>query len=343
MSDFRNDPCFRFFAEIIQTLKSTNQYEKVLHLIVDRLMRMYRCQTCAIVLIDPKTEYLHIDHCQGLSLTFCNAFRRRIATAATGQLLWTGKPVVISDSSAQQALAAEIQLEHPFASCLCAQIAIDQRSLGYIHMDSAEKNVFRESDIPLLELFADISGLAIIKAKLFEENLRLERIDRETGLDKYPPFLEKLAVGIKRAQEFGESLCVMILDVDNFKDIVNTFGYDTSRRLLHEMATTVESTTRPVDAAGRYGFDEFILMLESNGLNEGIEIATKLRKLIEEQEFTEQKIHSTVSIGIAAYPQNGMTLDEVLVAAKNAIFQAQRRGRNNVFSYHHEWHENETT
>ncbi len=341
MGDFRSDPCFRFLAEILQTLKSANQYEKVLHLIVDRLVRMYKCQTCAIVLIDPRTEFLHIDHCHGLSLTFCKAFRSRIASAAE-QLLWTGKPLLIGDSSEQPDLAADIRLENPFTSCLCVQIIVDQRSLGYIHMDSTEKDAFKSADIAALEVFADVAGLAIVKSKLFDENLHLERIDRETGLEKYAPFSEKLKAGLKRAQELNESLCVMILDIDNFKYIMNTFGYEASQKLLREMATAMQSCLRSVDAAGRYGFDEFIVMVDRRGLNEGIEMATQIRRAIEAREFTDQKIRSSVSIGIAAYPQNGLGLDDVLVTARNAIFQAQRRGRNNVFSYQREWHTNKT-
>ena len=104
------------------------------------------CQTCAVVLIDPQTEYLRIDNAHNLSLTFCNSFRRRIATAAVGELLWTGKPVVIPDAHLRSPLAAEVQLEHPFGSCICVQIAADQRTLGYLHVDSLTPAAFGAAD-----------------------------------------------------------------------------------------------------------------------------------------------------------------------------------------------------
>jgi diguanylate cyclase (GGDEF)-like protein len=333
-----SEQCFRYFAEIIRTLKGTNQYEGVLSLIVDRIVRATGCQTCAVVLIDPQTEYLHIDNAHNLSLTFCNAFRRRIATAAVGELLWTGRPIVLPDSSLNPPLAAEVQLEHPLVSCICVQIAVDQRTLGYLHVDSLTPSAFGPAEVEYVQMFADIAGLALVKARLYEENLRLDRVDRETGLEKYVPFLERLRAGMGRAEEFSENFAVVLLDIDNFKNTVNTYGYDTSRVLLKEMGALVKSSLRPIDAAGRYGFDEFIVMLANTGLEGAIEFANRLRLLIAAQRFTQHTLTSTVSIGVAAFPRNGTSPDTLILTAKNALFEAQRSGRNMVFSYKSEWY-----
>lgn len=333
-----NDQCFHYFAEIVRTLKATAHHERVLSLIVDRIVRSYKCQTCAIALIDPRSEYLRIDQCHNLSLTFCNSFRRRIATSAIGQLLWTGKPIVIRDSTADAQRAAEIALEHPFGSCVCLQIAVDQRTLGYLHVDSAEPGEFGEGDVEMLQLFADIAGIALVKSSLHDENIRLDRVDRETGLEKYPPFLEKLKAATERAEEFSEGFSLLILDVDNFKDTVNTYGYDASHQLLKELGSMVQTLLRPVDAAARYGFDEFILLLANTGLEGAREFADHLRLQIAEQPRTLREIRTSVSIGVAAFPRNGNTMDTLLITAKKALFEAQRRGRNMAFAYETEWY-----
>lgn len=322
-----------YFAEIVRTCKSTNSAERVLSLIVDRIVRSYHCNTCAVVLIDPTTEYLKIDNCHNLSLTFCNAFRRRIATNAIGKLLWTGKPILIRDSTADQTLATEVQLETPFASCLIVQIAIDQRTLGYLHCDSANRGAFDAADIESVQLFADIAGLAIVKARLYEENMRLDRIDHETDLEKYVSFLERMKAATERAREFSESFTILLLDIDNFKDTVNTYGYDSSRQLLKEMGHEVQRSLRPIDAAGRYGFDEFVVMLANAGLESGLEIAQRLRQHLASRQYTARTISSTVSIGVATFPRHGTTVEAVLVTAKQALFEAQRTGRNSVFSF----------
>jgi diguanylate cyclase (GGDEF)-like protein len=332
-----NQQCFHYFAEIIRTCKSTNSAERVLSLIVDRIVRSYHCKTCAVVLIDPKTEYLRIDNFHNLSLTFCNAFRRRITTTAIGRLLWTGKPILIRDSSIDQDIAEQIQLERPFASALLVQISVDQRTLGYLHCDSDEKEAFDASDIEFLQLFADIAGLAVVKAVLFEDNMRLDRIDHETELEKYVSFQERMRGAAERATQAGEDFTIFILDVDNFKDTVNTYGYDTSRQLLKEMGKIIKSHLRPMDIAGRYGFDEFVILMANAGLEAGMKSANDLRERIAAQRYTDRSIASSVSIGIATFPRNGNSADAVLLTAKQAIFEAQRSGRNSVFCFKDTW------
>jgi diguanylate cyclase (GGDEF)-like protein len=332
-----NQQCFHYFAEILRTCKSTNSAERVLSLVVDRIVRSYHCNTCAIVLIDPKTEYLRIDYCHNLSLTFCNAFRRRITTTAIGKLLWTGVPILISDITADRRLAEEVQLENPFASCLLVQISVDQRTLGYLYCDSTERQAFDAGDIEFMQLFADIAALAIVKATLFEENIRLDMVDHETGLEKYVSFLERLRATVARAEEYSESFTVLLLDIDNFKDTVNTYGYDTSRHLLKEMGKIIQGHLRPVDAGGRYGFDEFVLMIANTGLEGAVEFANSLRERIAAQRYTPKGIASSVSIGVAAFPRNGNSIDAVMLTAKQALFEAQRSGRNSVYWYKSDW------
>jgi diguanylate cyclase (GGDEF)-like protein len=333
MHDIPHPQCFRYLSEILHTLTATNQHERILHLVVDRIVRLTRCQTCAIVLIDPKTEYLTIQNWYGLSLTFCNAFRRRIATAAVGNLLWTGTPLVLSDSAGEPETARELQLEHPFRSCVCVQISLDHRTLGYLHVDAGEPGALTRDHTEMLGLFADIAALALNKSRLFEENLRLERVDGETGVEKYLPLLERIQEAATRAKEFGERFGVLLLDVDNFKEIVKTYGYETSRELLHTMAGVLRTDLRPVDAVGRYGFDEFILLLENADLPAVITRAQAIRESVARHRYTAKEIHSTVSIGAASFPLNGTTADDLILTAKKALFEAQRSGGNEVGSF----------
>lgn len=150
----------------------------------------------------------------------------------------------------------------------------------------AMKTSHQHVDVHMLQRFADLAGLAINKSSLYEENLRLERTDRETGLEKYPPFLEGLNAVASRAFELGAAYAVLILDVDNFKDTANTFGYDASRELLKQIGQLVKDTLRPIDAAGRYGFDGFIIMLENTDMECALGYARRLLQQVESQRFT---------------------------------------------------------
>lgn len=333
MTNSNSEKCILSIFDILTMLKSTNEHQKVLHLVVDRISRIYRCQTCAVIIIDPATEYLHVENNYGLSLTFCKSYRTRLATGAIGRLLWTGKPILISDSDKQSVLAEEVRLEHPFGSAACVQISVDHRTLGYLHADCSEKEVFSENELRLLQCCADLAGLALVKSQLYDENIRLDMIDRETGLEKYVKFLEKLTASMERAKDFNENFSLLLLDVDNFKDVVHTYGYDASKRLLKEMASLVKARIRPVDAVGRYGFDEFVLLLANTGLQTAVQQAKDLARVISETPFTKQAISSAVSIGVSAYPVNGRTVQELLLTLKEALFEAQRAGRNTVYFF----------
>ena len=330
MTEIDMTQCSRYLADIVHALNTKRQCEEVLHLIVDRTYRLTRCQTCAIALIDPGTEYLQIDNYHGLSLMFCNSFRKRIAARAIGQLLWTGTPILLTGRETDRSLAEEVRLEHPFTSCVCLQIAVHQRTLGYLHVDSTEENAFSEGLVRFLSICADIAGAAILKTRLLDENLSLERVDRETGLNKYPPFVERLEAALVRGEQLGEQSAVLLLDVDNFKDIVNTFGYDASRQVLKELGDRVKGILRPIDFACRYGFDEIAVMIENTDLKGAMLTADRLRQSIAAETFSPRHIASTVSIGVALSPASGTTCEALVLASKRSLFEAQRSGRNTV-------------
>jgi len=338
MNSERAEKSLEFLSEIIGVLKSSHPCERVFHFIVDRLIRIFALKTCAIILIDPATEYLSIENSHGLSWTFCKEFRRRLATGAIGRLIWTGRPILLADAALDPRLAEEIGLENPFGCCGCLQIAVNGRAAGYLYCDAPEPYVLNGDDLPLLQMMADLAGVALNKTRMAEENLRLDRVDHETGLEKYVPFLEKLNVCRERASDENERFGVFLLDVDNFKNILNTYGYETSRVFLRELGAMVKSRLRTVDAAARYGPDEVVLLIDNVSMEEAVRQARDLREAVEKHRFTELGIESTVSIGVAAYPQNGRTNEDLLQTARKAVFEAQRSGRNKVFYYLTEWY-----
>jgi len=336
MIHLKHEDCLNFFSDILKVLTSTNQHEEVFHLVVDKMVRIFRCQTCAVVIVDPATEYLHIETGYGLSNAFAKEFRRKLATGTIGKLLWTATSIAIENSDTDPVLAHEMRLEHDFGSCLCAPIVVDHRTLGYLYADHAQKNALNQQDLRIFTCFAALAALALNKSRLFEENLRLDTVDHETEIEKYGPFLDRLNANIERAQKFGERFALMLLDVDNYKHLAHTYGYDTSRMLLKELAGVLKKQLRGIDGAGRFGFDEIILLKANSSLQEAVARAEELRALVEHATFTPKEIKTTVSVGVSAFPENAGSIDELLTTVKNALFEAQRSGRNRVFCFHSE-------
>jgi diguanylate cyclase (GGDEF)-like protein len=330
MSHLKPEDCLGFFSEVLSILKATHEPERVLSLIVDRIVRIYDCKTCAVIIIDPATEYLRVLSNHNLSHLYVKDFRRSLGTGALAHMLSTGKPILITDGEREAAIAKEVQLEHSFRSAVCLQIVAEHRTLGYLHADAQEPNTFTPNDLRTLQSFADLTSIALNKSYLYEKNLRLDPIDPETDLEKYAPFLERLNTSISRADTNRENLSLLILDIDNYKQIGGTYGYDASKRLLRDIAGVITSHLRPMDAASRYGFDELIILRENSPIGNGITFAEELRKIIEETEFTQKKIRTTVSIGVASYPGNAASENDLILAAKEALYHAQHSGRNRV-------------
>ncbi|MBN1396675.1 MAG: GGDEF domain-containing protein [Bacteroidetes bacterium] len=330
MSHLKPEDCLSFFSEALNILKATHEPERIVSLIVDRIVRMYSCQTCAVIIIDPATEYLRIFANHNLSHLYVKNFRRPLGTGIIARMLSTGRPVLISDAGQEQEAAKEVQLEHEFRSAVCLQIIAEHRTLGYLHADARESGAFTDKDICALQSFADLASITITKSYLYEKNLRLDPVDPETNLEKYAPFLERLRTSISRAEANNEHLALFILDVDNYKKIEGTYGYAASKQLLKEIAGIIKSRVRPMDAASRYGFDELIVLRENSPLAKGIAFADEIRHAIEETEFTNNKIHTTVSIGAAEFPGNAKSDEDLVLAAKEALYLAQHEGKNSV-------------
>jgi diguanylate cyclase (GGDEF)-like protein len=336
MADKNDIRCFRQLADIVSLLSSASQYEQVFHLITDRLQRLFHAQTCAIVIIDMKTEYLRIENSVGVSLTYCKEFRKKVETGPLGKLFWIGEPIHINDADADDE-AAELMLEKRFGSCILVQISVNHRPLGYLHIDSAEKGHFSTSDIQIVQTFANLAGIAHFKYFISEKYRRLERRDAETGLDKYGIFMEKVRSVQARANAFDEPFGLILLDVDNFKHISNTYGAENASEVLQSIADCIRSKLRTVDAAGRFGFDEIFMLRVNSDLKDTCDAAEELRGIIADSVFTASGIRTTVSVGVSAFPGNGRTLDELMLTAKHALYEAQRRGRDTVVFYETDW------
>lgn len=331
MKNSQSVHCIEFLEELVRLLATHRHYERVFHFVVDRLTRLYHCRACAIVLIDSVSEYLSIENCSGISRTFCKSFRQQAATGSIGELLWTGRPILIADAELLPEIAHSVQLEQPFASCLCVQISVHHQTIGYLYADSERRDAFQDEDIPVFDTFARIAALAYYQNRLYEDNLRLDRIDRETGLQRYSYFSENLCQNVVRAGAARESLGLVLMDIDNYKRISNTYGVAARVAFLREFGGLILKNLRSFDSACRYGPDEVMILLPKTTVDDVARFALEVCTTIHDHTFTEHDITTSVSCGVAVYPADGSDAEALILSAKHAVFEAQRAGRNKVF------------
>ena len=157
--------------------------------------------------------------------------------------------------------------------------------------------------------------------------------DKLTGLYNRRYFDHFLDLELKRSSRQNASLALLMMDIDNFKQINDTLGHLFGDKILNKLGDLIKTKIREIDLAARYGGEEFAIVMSNTGLEEAAEIAERIRKSIKEYKFDTKKIFTTVSIGLALYPLDANSLQELLNKADSALYKAKRDGKNQVCIY----------
>ena len=171
------------------------------------------------------------------------------------------------------------------------------------------------------------------------ENARLHRIverqalvDGLTGLANRRAVEETLRGELARAERFQGDLCVVLADLDAFKAVNDRYGHPLGDQVLREAANALQETVREIDLAGRWGGEEFVLILPGTDSSDGAAVAERARRAIELRQIQTpdgQPVSVTASFGVASFPSNA-GLDALVAAADEALYRAKREGRNRV-------------
>jgi diguanylate cyclase (GGDEF)-like protein len=224
-------------------------------------------------------------------------------------------------------------------------IADDARSLpvamrasgvvvGLLHIIRSHGAPLMDDDRKLAELVAAEAAAAIHNARLYEQTQRLAVTDPLTNLSNHRSFRDSLAMEIHRASRLGYALGLLMIDVDNFKRVNDTFGHPVGDDVLRDIADVLRSNLRQTDVAARYGGEEFAIVLPGLGPR-GVEaVGEKLRRAVKALQplVAEGAAPFQISIsvgGVSASHPNLNAVDLIRVA-DSALYAAKRRGRDAV-------------
>lgn len=205
-----------------------------------------------------------------------------------------------------------------------------------IRQDGTERWVWEQGRSVAVDGDSYIEGLIfdITDRKCMEQELeRLATHDSLTGLYNRHELMRRLHEDVARAERYQHPLCVLIIDIDNFKQVNDQFGHQAGDEVLCHFGALLSETIRKVDYAGRYGGEELVAVLPQTCLQEGIEIAERLRRQVESERWSQAGGNLgtiTISIGVVAYPDFKGTVEELFFAADLALYRAKNGGRNQV-------------
>jgi diguanylate cyclase (GGDEF)-like protein len=169
--------------------------------------------------------------------------------------------------------------------------------------------------------------------KDFREQLRVLSItDPLTGLHNRRYITQRIMEEFHESKRYGRDLSIMIIDIDNFKSINDTYGHPAGDEVLRQLAGILEGERRKSDVVGRYGGEEFVIIMPHTKKQEAAVMAERLRKKIKAYAFNtgSEKSSLTISIGVSSLTENIYDMDDLLKIADKALYQAKGQGKNKV-------------
>ncbi|MDO8357232.1 MAG: diguanylate cyclase [Nitrospirota bacterium] len=211
-------------------------------------------------------------------------------------------------------------------------LTFSPKSQGLLYVER-QQGTFSESELQLLSMVATSLSLALHNAAIHQQMQELASRDGLTGLLNRRALEEVLSRELKAGTRYRASACLILVDVDHFKQVNDLFGHVGGDRVLTEIATVMQEAVRDTDSVGRYGGEEFGIVLPHTDLTRASVLAERLRYQIEHHVFgvDGESVRITVSVGIAQIPDKTIgTVPEWMAAADAALYEAKGCGRNGV-------------
>ena len=222
--------------------------------------------------------------------------------------------------------------EFNFQSYIAVPINNQHGVQGALVLESFTSSHFNDSNRELLEIVASELGILIDWWDTFGNIRETASRDGLTGLFNHRVFVERFEDELQRAKRFGESIVLMILDLDKFKRINDTYGHLYGDYVLKTTAKLLKESVRAIDIVARYGGEEFAVILINAQKDTTMPTMKRTVNSIASYEFEEDGIteRMTISAGAAEFPSDGDNLRDLIVAADEAMYEVKRKGGNDV-------------
>ncbi|OGP88455.1 MAG: hypothetical protein A2156_03235 [Deltaproteobacteria bacterium RBG_16_48_10] len=221
-------------------------------------------------------------------------------------------------------------------SHLTLPLAIEGEIFGCISLNSEQSNAFDAQDLQFFSVIGSQMAATLKHFQRFSSIKTMATYDTLTNLYNRRYFEERLSLEAQKAFYGRASLSLVMIDIDHFKKVNDTFGHTEGDKVLREISSLLRTSVRKKDTVARYGGEEFILILPEAGLEESSMIADRIRRLVENTcfEVGHTRVNLTISLGISNFPNHQAKSKEDLVKmADQALYEAKWGGRNRVCIY----------
>jgi diguanylate cyclase (GGDEF)-like protein len=330
----RHSDELKIFHDVAKALTSTLDLDTILQTIMEKMAAYFEPATWSLVMVDDTS---HEPYCAASVGRGAEGLARLRLTDGTSLADWVinhAEALVIENVNADASIDPDSRAGWFDGSCpvVCVPVRTSSRVLGVIELVNIDMEVYLRSEM-LLQTMADYAAIAIENAHSVRRIQELSITDDCTGLYNARHLFTVVGEELHRSARFGYEFTLLFLDLDHFKRVNDQFGHIVGSRLLAQVGESLRESLRLVDAAFRYGGDEFAILLPQTSGEAGLRVARRIAKLFRERLWLreeELQIELRASIGIASYPADGTTPQEIVQRADDMMYAVKQAGRDNV-------------
>ncbi len=320
--------------EIAQTIGSSLNLSDTVTLIANKLRAIVPFDTCVIYLVDDPSGKAIAAHVVGEEVELFKRRRINIGDGITGWVIANSRSMC-NASPDLDLIGIPEEVVKRFRGVLVSPLQREDGAFGAISLYSQSRTSYTTEHVRLLESVCQHASSALNNALTYERTRESALIDPLTELPNARGFYMMLEQRIAECQRMNrEPLAVVSMDIDDFKVVNDQYGHSIGDRLLASVAGVVRRELRQMDILTRYAGDEFVAIMPMASTKMAISISERMRNAVEEQLFsvrTGTMVGLGVSLGVACFPDDGETSEELLTAAARRM-QQDKNARKTVLT-----------
>ncbi len=313
--------------ELAREFSSSFDLQETLGLFTKKIGEFVPFITCAVFLLDENKKFATATHVDGENSTVLTARRIKIGQGATGIALKSRETVQNVDPDLDFSFS-HVELSQYYSTMASVPLIADEELIGAVSIYSREMASYGEEHLRLLETIARIAAEAISKTLKHDEVKAHALTDTMTGLPNARSLQIQFEKEVGRASRAGNSFQLLMLDLDGFKAVNDSFGHKIGDDVLNEIGKVIRGQLRDYDFLSRYGGDEFVALIPETSREDVLDLCNRIEKAVGEFKLMVEdgKFASVgVSLGSSSYPVHGETFNQMIVAADKAMYERKSR------------------
>jgi diguanylate cyclase (GGDEF)-like protein len=315
--------------QIAQTMGTSLGVADTMAVISSKLTELVPFSACALLLYTESTDMLRCRFATGVDAEVLEQLSVRNGQGLSGWVARNRRPLVNAGPDGDLE-AAGLDRRTKLQSALVCPLIVHDRLIGTLAVYHTKPSFYRDDHRRLLDRVCEQAAAVIHNSIVFEQTQEDSLTDTLTGLPNTRFMLLHLARELARADRLNAEVSLMVMDLDAFKEINDTFGHYAGDLALREVATALRTAIRPYDICVRYAGDEFIVVLSGCGRDEAENKRAQLQGVVDNVELEvrpDLRIPMLISAGVAVFPHDGNTYEALLSKADSRMYRdkAQRK------------------